>query len=168
HWFAGYSWARAALLELERARPAAALPYCASLREHAALLGDCAEVPCGRVAEVTARLALGQRDDAALARALAELRTADAPVLLAQILVCVAEAERAAGMIAEAIGHADEAIGVAIRAERPTEIVLARSLLARIAEGNGRTGEVTRQRDALTAMSSDSLGARALAVLAEL
>ena len=168
HWFIGMSRSRAALFELERGHPMLALGYCSALREMAAVLGECAEIPCGRVIEAAAHIALGNGDPSMLEHALADLRSIDAPALLASTLVCIAELELAAGNIDEAMHHAAEAVTQATRSSRDSELVRARGVLVRIAEHDGRADAAAVQREALAAVSVQALDARSRAVYDEL
>ncbi len=168
HWFVGVACARAALFELERGHPALALAYCAALREMAAVLGDCAEVPCARVIEAAAQIALGNGNASMLELALAELRRADAPALLATVLVCIAERELAAGNIDDAVHHATEAVTQATRSSRDPELVRARGVLVRVAQHDGRADAAAVQQEALAAVSVKTLDARSRAVYDDL
>lgn len=168
HWFVGLARARGALFAFEHGRPALALDYCAALREMAAVLGECAEIPCGRVIEAASHIALGNGETSMLEHALADLRGIDAPALLASTLVCIAERELATGNIDDAMHHAAEAITAATRASRATELVRARGVLVRIAEHDGRADAAASQREALAGVSVETLGARARAIYDEL
>ena len=109
-----------------------------------------------------ARWQLGERDDTRLDAALAALRRADAPALLAAALCCIAELELAAGELATARTHAQDAIKAADRAERPTDAALARSLLVRVARAAGEPADTSD----LAAIDPSRLAARARAAIA--
>jgi tetratricopeptide (TPR) repeat protein len=123
--------AHLAALELSRGSLEAVLEYCKALRDNAARTGDSAHIPMGAALESIARRVLGE--DVELEPALAALRAADAPVLLARTLVIAGECELGRGNLDAAARYANEAVAVADRSERESEIVLARCLVARIA-----------------------------------
>ncbi|HUJ56970.1 MAG TPA: AAA family ATPase [Kofleriaceae bacterium] len=162
YWLAGYAWSRCALIELVRGRSREAIAHCDALLAHASRMGDGGDVPFVEVVAACARWQLGERDAPAMDRALAALRTADAPTLLASALCCVAELELAAGELAAAEAHARDAVAAAERAERISEAAIARSLLARIARAAGRVADLAP----LAALDPTGLAARARAAIA--
>jgi len=162
YWLAAQAWTRCALIEVTRGRPHAALEHCEALRENAAKVGDGGDVPFGEVLAACARWQLGERDDARLGAALAALRRADAPALIAAALCCIAELELAAGELAAARAHAEDAVRAADRAERSTDAAIARSLLVRIMRA---AGEPTDTSD-LAAIDPSRVAARARAAIA--
>jgi hypothetical protein len=160
-WQCAASWCTCARIELARRRPRAALEYCERLSAHAVQIGDGAEVAYG---EMIGALARGV--DRELEPLLARLRAADSPVHTATALVFVAERELADVALADAARHAEEAVAEAIRAGRGAWIVIAHHVAARAAEAQGRDADARVHAEAMRAVPSESLSARARSILA--
>lgn len=158
-WMIGSALGRCALISLQRARPHDALEFAAEMRTNRGRFGDAAFVPFGALVDVIARRLLG--DDVPLEPALAALRAADGPALLAEALTCLAQHELIAGDLEGAHAHATEALTMATRAGAHSEIAVASVILARIAGITG-TGDVH-----VPAIDPDLLDARARAALAD-
>jgi DNA-binding SARP family transcriptional activator len=165
-WRCAICWVQSARIELERGRPRAALVHCEAVRAHAARIGDGGDVPLGAVLEAIAYGDLGQPVE--LDVPLAHLRAADAPMQLATASTLLAERCLLRGDLVAAARHADEAVASAFRTGRPSTIVLARGMSARVAEADGRANDRQVHADAVVDVPLDDLGARALAARDEL
>jgi DNA-binding SARP family transcriptional activator len=138
HWAEYECMARLSMIDLEQGRPAPALRRAAELRAAAARLGEGSEAPMAETLEALARLELGE--DAAsglLETAIERLRLIDTKGLLAYAQILAAEIDLAAGRLAAAERRAMEALGAARTVERRSQVVLARTILARIALREG-------------------------------
>jgi hypothetical protein len=128
---------RLALIELERGRPAEALPWCARLAAVASKMGEGYERPVAAALRALARQALGHPAAAAeLARALDDLRAADAKSVLSAVTnLCAALALDSGSTAAE--GLAREALAAATAVRQRSQQTIARALLARLAAAAG-------------------------------
>jgi hypothetical protein len=124
------------LLELERRRYVEARRLAAELERVGERLRDGSELPAARALLALCRYA---RDASVgcsqLDEALAALRAADAKQRMVSVLINVAQIELERGDAARARERAEEAVSLAQRIERPSDIALARVTLARAAQG---------------------------------
>jgi tetratricopeptide (TPR) repeat protein len=142
HWRECLVLMKLAQIELERARPDAALARCQALEPVAAKMGNGSEVAGAAALSALAHLLRG--DAGALEQvesALTQLRGIDARALLAYTLLFVAQLDVAAGRIEAAQKRATEALAAAETVGRRSEIALARAVLARAALAAGRADE---------------------------
>jgi DNA-binding SARP family transcriptional activator/tetratricopeptide (TPR) repeat protein len=122
-----------AMVELQRGQHAAARAISGELVDIAARLREGSETPFAHAMSVLCRYVDGDDTGAELDVACAELRAADAKQRLAYVLMRAAECDLRHGQAADARRRADEALQLARRLERPSDVVLARVLLARAA-----------------------------------
>jgi hypothetical protein len=119
-----------AMIEIERDRPEAAREHCKSLVELGEKLRDGSERPFARALDALCHYALA--DDAApLDAAVSDLRAADAKHRLAYTLTRAALLDVARGRPNDAVARASEALELAETLDRPTEILLSHTALAR-------------------------------------
>jgi DNA-binding SARP family transcriptional activator/tetratricopeptide (TPR) repeat protein len=122
------------LLELERQDSEEAGRLAADLERIAGRLRGGSELPAARALVEVCRYAGGQTEDpAALDEALTDLRGADAKQRLVAVLLRAAEVDLARGHAEAARQRAEEAVRLAQRIERPSDVALARVTLVRAA-----------------------------------
>jgi hypothetical protein len=144
---------RLALIEIERRRPADALPWCARLAAVASKMSDGYERPVAATMTALAHKALGRAGSAEeVTAALADLRAADAMSVLSTALNLSAEMTLEAGETAAAEAFAREALEAATVVQHKSQLVIARALLARLA---GAAAEPAAARDHLDAVAGD-------------
>jgi DNA-binding SARP family transcriptional activator/predicted ATPase len=168
NWEQCYCLIRLAVLELERRRPAQALPWCERLATVASKMGDGYERPMAATLRALARRSLGPVGASEeLARALEELRAADAKAALSTALNLCAEMALEAGEETSAQAWAHEALEAATTVQQHSQQAIARTLLARLAAA---AGDRAAARDHLRAAAGDraepqTMSARARAAL---
>jgi tetratricopeptide (TPR) repeat protein len=138
HWSECDCLSRLALIALEEGRPGDALARCQELAPVAAKMGEGSEAPFAAALEGVARLALAEpgaeeRVEASLGR----LREIDSRWMMACVANRTAEVDLVAGRIEVAARRAHEAMDAADSVGRRSEVVLARTLLARVALARG-------------------------------
>jgi len=125
-------------LELQNRRFAAAEPLCAELIELAEKLRGGSEAPFAHALDALCRLARkDSKADSDLEQSLTRLRHADAKHRLAFTLLVASEIDMTQGRLDRAQPWTQEALQMALLLERPTEIILAYALLARVAMAQG-------------------------------
>jgi DNA-binding SARP family transcriptional activator/predicted ATPase len=155
---------RLALIELERGRPADALPWCERLASVASKMGDGYERPMAATLTALAHRALGQTaGPEELPRALEALRAADAKSVLSTALNLCAELALEAGDLPGAETFAREALATATVVRQRSQQTIARTLLARRAAA---AGDRATARDHLQAVAGDMAEPRAISARA--
>lgn len=137
-WFECACLSRLVMIELERGRASEALTRCRELLAVTSKLDEGSDASFAEALDALARLQLGERDAVApLDRALVGLRNADSRWMIAYVQNLAGGIELEAARIDAARARAEEALKAATVVDRRNEIVVARSLLARIALGSG-------------------------------
>jgi tetratricopeptide (TPR) repeat protein len=145
------------MLRIDRGEFAEAAALAVELAEIGGKLREGSEGPFARVLGPLARYGSGETVDGALETALAELRAFDAKHRLAFALTRAARIDLAAGRWEAARQRAEEALKMAEILQRPSELALARCILAQAHRAGNRPGESRRHRDALAAAEAHSL-----------
>jgi len=152
-------------VEVERGNLDAAQAICRDLVDLAARLRDGSEAPAARVCAAVVRYLAGEGDGAAaeLEAAFEGLRAVDAKQRLLCALLCAADADIRRGAALQARRRADEALGLALHLERPSDTILARTSLVRAASLQGDAATAEAERAAVRAADLRGLSARARA-----
>jgi hypothetical protein len=137
------------MLELERGDAAAASALCKDLLGIAAKLREGSDEPCARALAALADLRQGEEAWEALESALASLRAADAKYRLAFALTRAAEMDLARGEPMKARERAVEALVASTAVDHPTEMAMARVVLAHVAVQTGDDHAFQKEREAL-------------------
>ncbi len=152
-----------AVLEIQRLRFDEARRLSAELVEIGERLGEGSEAPYARALAGLCRYAETADAADALDVALADLRIADAKQRLVHVLIAAAEIDLDRGASATALTRAAEALDLSLILERPSDTVLARTVLARAASSDGDTDTAQRQREQLRGEALRGVSARARA-----
>jgi DNA-binding SARP family transcriptional activator len=156
---------RLAFIELERGRPAEALPWCERLAAVAGKMSDGHERPVAAALRALAQQALGRPGaEAELARALDDLRATDAKSVLSAVAnLCAARALQDGSAAADAFAR--EALAAATAVRQRSQEAIARALLARLAaaagDGDGARAHLEAAAASLTEPRAVSARARA-------
>jgi len=143
-------------LELQRRRYADAERLCAELIALSEKLRDGSEIPFARAIHAFARWAQNLPDaQAEFERRLPGLRAADAKHRLSLVLLHAAERDVNDGDLVRARTRAEEALELAIVLDRASEIVIARSILARIAAQSGAADDWQRHSRAVRDLATE-------------
>jgi len=129
------------MIEFQRERYQAARDYCEILRELGEKIRVGSEAPFARALTALCDFAMYDHSDA-LESSLDELREVDAKHRLAYTLTRAAGIDCERGRLESAAGRAAEALQYATLLERPTEMLLARAILARISRASGDAAAV--------------------------
>jgi DNA-binding SARP family transcriptional activator/predicted ATPase len=161
------SQVRAAMIELERGRPAAALARCLGMADLMGRMGEGSEPAFTAAVAALARLLQGEPGaDALVAASLSELRAIDSKWMTAYVLTHVAALDLRAGRTARARERAEEALASAEQVGRPAEAAIARAVLAGAAVAEGDRASAARIR-AEARVDDPRLSARARAAWRE-
>jgi hypothetical protein len=167
HWPGFECTARLAVLEAEAGQVEQALALAATLPELAGRLGTggSEQAYAGAVRALTL-LAAGAPEAAdALACAVAGLESADARLLVPEVLNAAAELDVAAGRLDTAEQRAHTALQVAIAVARPQEVARAHGVLACLAAAAGNPDQVEAHASRALAGDTERLPARVLALV---
>jgi hypothetical protein len=127
-----------AMNEVERGAYSGALDVTAELIKLSSKMGEVSENPFGLALQALAQRGLGQTGAGeALEQAVQRLRQLDSRAMLAYALIGAAEFDFRDGLFAIARIRATEALDAATQVDRPSEMALARALLARVALADG-------------------------------
>jgi DNA-binding SARP family transcriptional activator/tetratricopeptide (TPR) repeat protein len=154
------------MVEMERGRLDRAAAYCHELARLGDKLRGGSEAPFARALNALCDCVTG--DAAASARldeALKVLRLADAKYRLAFLLTRAAEIDLQSGRAEKARERATEALAVSQALERPSEIALSRTLLARAASALGEREAAAQQLAALRAGGAEGVSSHARAAM---
>lgn len=121
------------MLEIEKGSPEGARTLCDDLMRLASKLREGSDEPCARALTALADRSLGKDGEGALAAAIEALRQADAKYRLAFTLTRAAELDLREGEVERARARAEEALAAATAVDHPTEIAMARVVLAQVA-----------------------------------
>jgi DNA-binding SARP family transcriptional activator/tetratricopeptide (TPR) repeat protein len=142
------SQVRAAMIELERGRPADALARCLGLADLVGRMGEGSEPAFTAAVAALARLLQGEPGaDAVVEEALGELRAIDSKWMTAYVLTHLAALDLRAGRPARARERAEEALASAEQVGRAGEAAVARAVLAGVALAGGDRAAAARLRD---------------------
>lgn len=132
--------ARLTMIDLESGCAREAIERCRELHAISARMGEGSEIPFAEALEALARFALAESGaEERLQRALERLRAADTKGQLAYALVLAAQLDLGRGAVERAERHAEEALHAAEVVERRSDAVLAKAILARVAQARGET-----------------------------
>ena len=138
HWLEALCLTRLVMSALHAGRPQAAIEHCEQLRAVAVRMGEASEGPLSAALAAVARRDMREPEAAgALHAALERLRELDAQAYLAETHCFAAEAELRAGDAASARKHASAALTAASVGGRPSSLIWAHALLARVAIASG-------------------------------
>lgn len=161
------SQVRAAMIELERGRPAEALARCLGLSDLVGRMGEGSEPAFTAAVAALARLLRGEPEaDAAVETALGELRAIDSKWMTAYVLTHLAALDLQSGRTARARERAEEALASAEQVGRVGEAAVARAVLASLALAAGDRASAARIR-AEARVDDPRLSARARAAWRE-
>jgi DNA-binding SARP family transcriptional activator/tetratricopeptide (TPR) repeat protein len=133
HWEQSECLRTLALLAIERGDFDQARARCPPMLDVATKMGEGSEGPIAVALDLLARVLDGDSDaDEPFERALDDVRTADAKTMLSTLLNFAAEHDLANGRHQRARRRAEEALRAAAAVERKNQVVVARSILARI------------------------------------
>lgn len=141
------------MIEFQRGRYQAARDYCAILAELGDKLRVGSEAPFARALTALCDLAIHDYSEN-LESSLDELRVADAKHRLAYTLTRVAQIDCERGPYADAARRASEALEYATVLERPTEMLLARAILACASRVSGDAAAAARHDRAIADLAS--------------
>ena len=157
-------------LEIDEDRPSSALARCLELMPAAEKMGEGSERPVAEALDALARMAAcvhGAEEH--LARATDRLREIDAKGMLAYVLVAAAQLDLRAKRLDAAAERAREGLRAAEIVARRSQVVLARSVLARVAVAAGDSREAAQHVAAVQAEAGSriAVSARARSALAQ-
>jgi tetratricopeptide (TPR) repeat protein len=141
------------MIEFQRGRYQAARKYCEILGELGEKLRVGSEAPFARALTALCDVAIHDSSDA-LESSLEELRIADAKHRLAYTLTRLAQIDCERGRFGDAARRAVEALEHATLLERPTEMLLARSILACTSRASGDTTAAAQHDRAIAELAA--------------
>jgi DNA-binding SARP family transcriptional activator len=167
HWAGFECTARLAVLEAEAGRADVALALTDGLPALAEPLGTggSEQAYAAAVQALALHAVQAPSAPAALAAAVAGLESADARLLVPEVLNLAAELDVAAGRLPDAAERARAALEVAVAVSRPQEAARAHGVLACLAASAGRLGEAETHAAQALAGDVDRLPARVLALV---
>lgn len=163
HWRESIALARFAMIELERRRPAAAFEWARELRLVAEKIGQergkGSEIPFAAALEALARFdAREEGADELLRKALSDLRTIDARLLVAYVQNLAARSALEAGQIEETLERAVEALDEAQSVERSGEVAVAHAITARAKLAAGQRDEAEHHASSAVSVAAGDPG----------
>jgi hypothetical protein len=147
HWAICECLQRLALIELERGNPERTREHARELAAVATKIGEGSEAPFAATLEALSSLMVGDaKASARFDEAIAVLRQIDAKALLSRALAFAALFDLETRNLPRAAGRAQEALAAAEVVGRRSEIVIARAILAHVAQAAGDRRGAIEQR----------------------
>jgi ATP/maltotriose-dependent transcriptional regulator MalT len=166
HWECCWCASNLAVASLEQGDPVAAARWAEKLEEMAGRVGDGVERPAAAAIQALVRTAVDPGAWADLERSLANIRAADGRAMLSVLSNFAAEWALAQGRADQARSLAEEALAAATAVSRPSQAMVARAVLGRLALARGDSREVAAQLSELAttqALGTWAVSARARA-----
>ena len=171
HWESCWCTSTLVLTSLEHGEEVAAARWARALEEVAGRVGDSVLHPAARAVQAMVETPRGPSAWTAFARSLGEVRAADGKAMLSVLSSFGAERALAEGRLEQARGLAEAALSAATAVSRPSQAMVARAILGRLALARGDSLEVAAhlaELEVVLALGPWAASARARASVARL